>query len=38
MGASKIIMQVESAISFVFHIIILGYVVSELGKKKTKKK
>jgi len=35
-GASKVMMQIESAFSFVFHIIILGYVISELGKKKSK--
>lgn len=34
LGMSKVIMQVESAFSFVFHIIILGAVISGWGKKK----
>lgn len=34
LGASKIIMQFESVISFIVHIIVLGYVVSGLDKKK----
>lgn len=34
LGYSKFLMQFESAVSYIFHIIIIGFIISNMGKRK----